>query len=90
MYKTLEESRIRMYERKSCDDTFLSPLNNHMDECDHWPESKTCDRTFRTWSACNQHVDDTRHGVPLFNCEIYNQELDSQNAANQADVGLEP
>lgn len=54
-----------------------------MDEYDHWPECEACPKTFRTWRACNQHMNDTDHWARTYECETCTKEFRSWNAANQ-------
>ncbi|KAF1828624.1 hypothetical protein BDW02DRAFT_511913 [Decorospora gaudefroyi] len=54
-----------------------------MDDHDHWPECESCDRTFGSQRACDQHMNDTNHWAPRFECETCTKEFRSENAANQ-------
>ncbi|KAB8235671.1 hypothetical protein ETB97_010219 [Aspergillus alliaceus] len=73
------------FECLSCTDTFYyeDEWEEHMYDYRHWPECETCPKTFRTWRACNQHMDNTGHRAPRFDCETCYRDFSSQNAANQ-------
>lgn len=54
-----------------------------MDDYGHWPECETCPKAFRTWAACNQHMNALDHWAPTFECETCSREFRSWNAAAQ-------
>ncbi|KAI7204270.1 hypothetical protein KC343_g7695 [Hortaea werneckii] len=54
-----------------CEDEFYyyNDYAYHMDYYGHWPECETCDKTFRTHQACEQHMQVKLHWNPRFKCE---------------------
>ncbi|PLB44331.1 hypothetical protein P170DRAFT_503010 [Aspergillus steynii IBT 23096] len=57
-----------------------------MNALDHWAptyECETCDRTFRSSSACDQHMDAKDHWAPTYECETCSKEFFSEQARAQ-------
>lgn len=46
-------------------------------------DCETCNRTFRSQQACNQHMSSLDHRAPRYLCETCNRDFASQRAAGQ-------
>jgi len=68
-----------------CTETFYYEFDweVHMDNYGHWPECETCPAVFRSWNACNQHMNRFGHWAVRYECETCTKTFLSQHAANQ-------